>query len=84
VIPRRLALHLPPAGRNRVNRRSAASVRTEAGTSAIVTPRTELGSAMRDAAPDLLELLTGFAMGDLDQVQTQVGPFLQEFAQVGL
>jgi hypothetical protein len=42
------------------------------------------GLAMCDAAPDLLELLTGFAMVDLDRVEIQIAPILEEFAQVGL
>ena len=38
---------------------------------------------MRDASPDLLELLARLAIGDLDRVETQLSPFQQELAHLG-
>ncbi len=39
---------------------------------------------MRDASPDLLELLARLAIGDLDRVETQLSPFQQKLAHLGL
>jgi len=42
--------------------------------------RRDIALAMGDAAPDLLELLPGFAAGDLDRVEAQIAPLLEELA----